>query len=866
MLFCSPHQPHHTTTTTLPQTAPTRVEAFAGERIVAVSAAKFHSVALTDSGAVYTWGFGRSGRLGHGDSLIHSGVGAAILPRAVAGLGGVRVVAVAAGKHHTLAAADAGDVYSWGSNRDGRLGYTQVDTQPTPRKVTALSKQRVVAVACANKHSLAVTSAGDLFSWGCNARGQLGYGTCENAASAAPRPVDLRGKAVAVATAAKAHTLVLTADGEALTWGHKVVSPRRVAMGPAAAMLAGEIRGRPALKFHHRDAKLRLRDLAAGATYSLALTAEGAVLAWRSADPSLRAWPVRGLGAQRAVRISAAKRRCAVVTEAGDVYVWDAESSKGGSSQAAQREAALAAQASTPGGGGGGARGANLGSSPKGASSGALGAASGGGAGSFGRSGGGFLGGGGPPSFGGLSSSFAANATSTGGGGGGAGSFGAYSSSPQGRSSPCHSPGAQPGSSNAAGSAGGFAMAEAAARMAAAAASIEVVPVRVSGLKRIVAVAVGEKHTLALSTTVMFPRGSAAASAAGGTSAAVSAGRFGARSSSLDSPSAAAAAAADGGAASEEDSDAASDSEWDPLGMDDEDFDGGSFAGRHQGGRAAAGARGAQQEQQAPGGAAARGGGRSAAAAAAGRPLLPAPASWLPRPADAAGRLPSLKELAEETVAARVAEARNALQLIEVADALQAVRLKSFCQQLALCNLDLVLSTPQGERALSEIHPSLVEELEELIQDPQGRAAGGLLRRSPTARAEEAESGPQGERSVSSVSASSSSRPAGGIRGAMESLALLRRRAGAAEGEAGSEAAAAAQEAVARQLRATRKKLAQIDALQAKLAGAPPADAAVAGKLARRAGLAAAVAALEAGDFEAAARAEEEVRLRSQDA
>ena len=85
-------------------------------------------------GAVYTWGFGRGGRLGHPDFHIHSGEGAVISPRLVAGLGGVRIVSVAAAKHHSLAAADSGDVYSWGSNRDGRLGYGQVDKQSVPHK------------------------------------------------------------------------------------------------------------------------------------------------------------------------------------------------------------------------------------------------------------------------------------------------------------------------------------------------------------------------------------------------------------------------------------------------------------------------------------------------------------------------------------------------------------------------------------------------------------------------------------------------------------------------------------------------------------------------------------------------------------
>jgi alpha-tubulin suppressor-like RCC1 family protein len=32
------------------------------------------------------------------------------------------------------AAAVVGEVFSWGINKDGRLGYGAVDSQPTPRK------------------------------------------------------------------------------------------------------------------------------------------------------------------------------------------------------------------------------------------------------------------------------------------------------------------------------------------------------------------------------------------------------------------------------------------------------------------------------------------------------------------------------------------------------------------------------------------------------------------------------------------------------------------------------------------------------------------------------------------------------------
>ena len=49
------------------QWQPTKVEAFAGQRVVAVTAANDHSLAITADGAVWSWGCGNSGRLGHGD-------------------------------------------------------------------------------------------------------------------------------------------------------------------------------------------------------------------------------------------------------------------------------------------------------------------------------------------------------------------------------------------------------------------------------------------------------------------------------------------------------------------------------------------------------------------------------------------------------------------------------------------------------------------------------------------------------------------------------------------------------------------------------------------------------------------------------
>ena len=86
-------------------------------RAMAVACGDFHTVVLLRDGRLFSCGRGECGRLGHG------------LPvsdqwrlRCVQALSGVRVVRVACGESHTLAAAADGAVWAFGSNRAGTLG------------------------------------------------------------------------------------------------------------------------------------------------------------------------------------------------------------------------------------------------------------------------------------------------------------------------------------------------------------------------------------------------------------------------------------------------------------------------------------------------------------------------------------------------------------------------------------------------------------------------------------------------------------------------------------------------------------------------------------------------------------------------
>lgn len=97
---------------------------------------------------------------------------------------------------------------------EGQLGYTSIDTQPTPRRVSSL-KAKILSVAAANKHTAVVSECGEIYTWGCNREGQLGYGTSNSGSNYTPRLVEyLKSKVFVKVAAAKYHTIVLGPDGE----------------------------------------------------------------------------------------------------------------------------------------------------------------------------------------------------------------------------------------------------------------------------------------------------------------------------------------------------------------------------------------------------------------------------------------------------------------------------------------------------------------------------------------------------------------------------------------------------------------------------------------------------------------------------
>ena len=98
---------------------------------------------------------------------------------------------VACGEYHTCAVSTTGDLFSWGdgTHNAGLLGSGTDIGQWRPKRVCGpLEELHVVSIACGTWHSALATSNGKLFTFGDGTFGVLGHGDRESVAC--PREVE----------------------------------------------------------------------------------------------------------------------------------------------------------------------------------------------------------------------------------------------------------------------------------------------------------------------------------------------------------------------------------------------------------------------------------------------------------------------------------------------------------------------------------------------------------------------------------------------------------------------------------------------------------------------------------------------------
>ncbi len=214
--------------TTINQTTPLDITSRFGligeETVIDVEVSDYHSVALTSTGRVFTWGTNSSGQLGDGTTTTR------LVPTDITThfslIADEIIVEVEASWSHTIALTSAGRIFVWGRNDLCQLGDGTTSYRTLPYNVTSrlglLEGEVVERIFAGGHQSIIITSLGRVFTWGRNTSGQLGDGTTTNQST--PVLMDSRlnidsGDSIIDIIMGGNHTFVITELGTITLWG-----------------------------------------------------------------------------------------------------------------------------------------------------------------------------------------------------------------------------------------------------------------------------------------------------------------------------------------------------------------------------------------------------------------------------------------------------------------------------------------------------------------------------------------------------------------------------------------------------------------------------------------------------------------------
>jgi alpha-tubulin suppressor-like RCC1 family protein len=218
-----------------------------------------HSLAFTNDGKVYSWGSNSTGQLGLGNNTDQS------RPVHVSSLSNVS--GITAGGNHSFALTNDGKVYAWGDNGGGQLGLGNRVERNIPAHVSSLSN--VSGIAAGEYHSLAFTNNGNVYAWGYNGYGQLGLGNTTDQYS--PVHVSSLSNVSGIAAGGHSHSLAFTTDGKVYAWGWNESGQLGLGYDSLYNYIKSPV---------YVSRLSNVTGIAAGEYHSLALTNDGKVYAW----------------------------------------------------------------------------------------------------------------------------------------------------------------------------------------------------------------------------------------------------------------------------------------------------------------------------------------------------------------------------------------------------------------------------------------------------------------------------------------------------------------------------------------------------------------------------------------------------------
>lgn len=277
---------------------------------------------------LHAWGSNDYGQLGN------AGVADSSAPVPVntrGALDGKTVIALSGGDRHTLALTSEGRVYSWGQDFDGQLGRSTGPTSVPGAVEGLLTGKRIIHISAGASHCMAVAwdgSVSEVFGWGSRLSDQLGDGG--PGLTTAPSPVAvvmagaLAGQKVVETALNEGFTMARTADGKVFAWGRNWEGQIGLGTNTASVSLPAAVMG--------LDAEF-VSDIAAGDGHALAATVDGKVFAWGfniagqlgDGTTTNRSLPVQITGilaGKKIIAVAAEERHSLALDSDGVVYAW----------------------------------------------------------------------------------------------------------------------------------------------------------------------------------------------------------------------------------------------------------------------------------------------------------------------------------------------------------------------------------------------------------------------------------------------------------------------------------------------------------------------------------------------------------------
>jgi alpha-tubulin suppressor-like RCC1 family protein len=196
---------------------PQRVKGELAQRHVSFAAGgRRHSLAMTKDNNLFAFGIGENGQLGLGNTNNSRA------PQRVPHFSGVPLALVTTGWGHSVAITTKGEVLTWGWNEEAQCGLgTTQQMILRPTEIKSLRGVKIVQAAAGADHTILVDDQGNLFGFGSAKMHQIGTGSLNNVA----HPVQLKAfpttqEAFKGVSCGFGHTVAITETGKVFSCGY----------------------------------------------------------------------------------------------------------------------------------------------------------------------------------------------------------------------------------------------------------------------------------------------------------------------------------------------------------------------------------------------------------------------------------------------------------------------------------------------------------------------------------------------------------------------------------------------------------------------------------------------------------------------